>query len=98
MARRAATVLPCEWRAPVPADSVSETWRPRSGPASAILTNEVSTPRPARNALQAAIETSFLEDVTGPLADAVNRITGCGDCAGHLARGKKLVRHIINTA
>jgi LuxR family maltose regulon positive regulatory protein len=38
------------------------------------------------------IETSFLEEVTGPLADAVTGIHGCGDMLADLARRNCFVR------
>jgi LuxR family maltose regulon positive regulatory protein len=54
------------------------------------LTNEVlhRQPEPQRRLL---IETSFLEEVTGPLADAVTGMTGCGDMLASLARENSFV-------
>jgi LuxR family maltose regulon positive regulatory protein len=37
------------------------------------------------------IETSFLDEVTGPLADAVTGMTGCGDVLADLARDNSFV-------
>ncbi len=45
-------------------------------------------PAPRRRLL---IETSFLDEVTGPLADAVTGMTGCGDALADLARGNSFV-------
>jgi LuxR family maltose regulon positive regulatory protein len=54
------------------------------------LVNEVlhRQPEPQRKLL---IETSFLEEVTGPLADAVTGMTGCGDMLAGLARENSFV-------
>jgi LuxR family maltose regulon positive regulatory protein len=45
-------------------------------------------PEPQRRLL---IETSFLDEVTGPLADAVTGMTGCGDMLADLARHNSFV-------
>jgi LuxR family maltose regulon positive regulatory protein len=45
-------------------------------------------PGPHRRLL---IETSFLDEVTGPLADAVTGMTGCGDVLADLARDNSFV-------
>src|SRR6202035_4216714 len=37
------------------------------------------------------VETSFLDEVTGPLADAVTGIPGCGDVLADLARSNSFV-------
>ncbi|MGH3170496.1 MAG: LuxR C-terminal-related transcriptional regulator, partial [Trebonia sp.] len=54
------------------------------------LVNEVLQhhPEPQRRLL---IETSFLDEVTGPLADAVTGMTGCGDMLAGLARENAFV-------
>jgi LuxR family transcriptional regulator, maltose regulon positive regulatory protein len=54
------------------------------------LVNEVfrRQPEPQRRLL---IETSFLGEVTGPLADAVTGMTGCGDMLAGLARENSFV-------
>jgi LuxR family maltose regulon positive regulatory protein len=40
---------------------------------------------------QLLVETSFLDEVTGPLADAVTGISGCGDILADLARSNSFV-------
>ena len=54
------------------------------------LVNEVirRQPEPCRRLL---IETSFLDEVTGPLADAITGMTGCGDMLTDLARSNSFV-------
>ena len=54
------------------------------------LVNEVirRQPEPYRRLL---IETSFLDEVTGPLADAITGMTGCGDMLTDLARSNSFV-------
>jgi LuxR family maltose regulon positive regulatory protein len=54
------------------------------------LVNEVlrQLPEPQRRLL---IETSFLDEVTGPLADAVTGMTGCAEMLAGLARGNSFV-------
>jgi LuxR family maltose regulon positive regulatory protein len=54
------------------------------------LVNEVirCQPEPFRRLL---IETSFLDEVTGPLADAITGMTGCGDMLTDLARSNAFV-------
>ena len=54
------------------------------------LVNEVirRQPEPFRRLL---IETSFLDEVTGPLADAITGMTGCGDMLTDLARSNSFV-------
>ena len=51
-------------------------------------------PEPHRRLL---IETSFLDEVTGPLADAVTGMAGCGDMLADLAR-EQLLRHTARPA
>ena len=72
-----------------PADLVSELALD-PGSIGEYLTNEVlyRQPEPQRRLL---IETSFLEEVTGPLADAVTGMTGCGDMLASLARENSFV-------
>src|SRR6476661_3938021 len=72
-----------------PADLVSELALD-PGSIGEYLTNEVlyRQPEPQRRLL---IETSFLEAVTGPLADAVTGMTGCGDMLASLARENSFV-------
>jgi LuxR family maltose regulon positive regulatory protein len=72
-----------------PADFVSELALD-PGSIGEYLTNEVlhRQPEPQRRLL---IETSFLEEVTGPLADAVTGMTGCGDMLASLARENSFV-------
>ncbi len=72
-----------------PADFVSELALD-PGSIGEYLTNEVlhRLPEPQRRLL---IETSFLEEVTGPLADAVTGMTGCGDMLANLARENSFV-------
>src|SRR5215468_6433650 len=66
-----------------PADFVSELALD-PGSIGEYLVNEVlrDQPEPQRTLL---IETSFLDEVTGPLADAVTGMTGCGDMLVGLA-------------
>jgi len=54
------------------------------------LVNEVirCQPEPFRRLL---IETSFLDELTGPLADAITGMTGCGDMLTDLARSNSFV-------
>ena len=72
-----------------PADFVSELALD-PGSIGEYLTNEVlhRQPEPQRRLL---IETSFLDEVTGPLADAVTGMTGCGDMLASLARENSFV-------
>jgi len=72
-----------------PADFVSELALDR-GSIGEYLVNEVllRQPEPQRRLL---IETSFLEEVTGPLAHAVTGMTGCGDMLADLARENSFV-------
>jgi LuxR family maltose regulon positive regulatory protein len=72
-----------------PADFVSELALD-PGSIGEYLVNEVlyRQPEPQRRLL---IETSFLDEVTGPLADAVTGMTGCGDMLADLARGNSFV-------
>jgi LuxR family maltose regulon positive regulatory protein len=72
-----------------PADFVSELALD-PGSIGEYLVNEVLSdqPEPQRKLL---IETSFLDEVTGPLADAVTGMTGCGDMLAGLARANAFV-------
>jgi LuxR family maltose regulon positive regulatory protein len=72
-----------------PADFVSELAMD-PGSIGEYLVNEVlrDQPEPQRKLL---IETSFLDEVTGPLADAVTGMTGCGDMLAGLARANAFV-------
>jgi len=72
-----------------PADFVSELALD-PGSIGEYLVNEVlrDQPEPQRKLL---IETSFLEEVTGPLADTVTGMTGCGDMLAGLARANAFV-------
>ncbi|HET9968466.1 MAG TPA: hypothetical protein VFQ68_09520, partial [Streptosporangiaceae bacterium] len=72
-----------------PADFVTELALD-PGSIGEYLVNEVlrDQPEPQRTLL---IETSFLEEVTGPLADAVTGLTGCGDMLAGLARANAFV-------
>jgi LuxR family transcriptional regulator, maltose regulon positive regulatory protein len=72
-----------------PADFVSELALD-PGSIGEYLVNEVlyRQPEPQRRLL---IETSFLDEVTGPLADAVTGMTGCGDMLADLARENSFV-------
>jgi LuxR family transcriptional regulator, maltose regulon positive regulatory protein len=72
-----------------PADFVSELALD-PGSIGEYLVNEVlrGQPEPQRKLL---IETSFLDEVTGPLADAVTGMTGCGDMLAGLARDNAFV-------
>jgi len=72
-----------------PADFVSELALD-PGSIGEYLVNEVlyRQPEPQRRLL---IETSFLDEVTGPLADAVTGMTGCGDMLAELARENSFV-------
>jgi LuxR family transcriptional regulator, maltose regulon positive regulatory protein len=72
-----------------PADFVSELALD-PGSIGEYLVNEVlrHQPEPQRRLL---IETSFLSEVTGPLADAVTGMTGCGDMLVGLARENAFV-------
>ena len=72
-----------------PADFVSELALD-PGSIGEYLVNEVllRQPEPQRRLL---IETSFLEEVTGPLAHAVTGMTGCGDMLADLARENSFV-------
>jgi LuxR family maltose regulon positive regulatory protein len=67
-----------------PSDFVSELAM-NSGSIGEYLVNEVldQQPEPQRMML---IQTSFLDEVTGPLADTVTGMTGCGDMLAGLAR------------
>jgi len=72
-----------------PADFVSELALD-PGSIGEYLVNEVlrDQPEPQRKLL---IETSFLDEVTGPLADTVTGMTGCGDMLAGLARANAFV-------
>jgi LuxR family maltose regulon positive regulatory protein len=72
-----------------PADFVSELALD-PGSIGEYLVNEVlyRQPEPQRRLL---IETSFLDEVTGPLADAVTGMTGCADMLADLARENSFV-------
>ena len=72
-----------------PADFVSELALD-PGSIGEYLVNEVlrEQPEPQRKLL---IETSFLDEVTGPLAEAVTGMTGCGDMLAELARANAFV-------
>jgi LuxR family maltose regulon positive regulatory protein len=72
-----------------PADFVSELALD-PGSIGEYLVNEVlrRQPEPQHRLL---IETSFLDEVTGPLADAVTGMTGCGDMLADLARENSFV-------
>lgn len=72
-----------------PADFVSELALD-PGSIGEYLINEVlrDQPEPQRKLL---IETSFLDEVTGPLADTVTGMTGCGDMLAGLARANAFV-------
>jgi LuxR family maltose regulon positive regulatory protein len=72
-----------------PADFVSELALD-PGSIGEYLVNEVlrHQPEPQRRLL---IETSFLPEVTGPLADAITGMTGCGDMLVGLARENAFV-------
>jgi LuxR family transcriptional regulator, maltose regulon positive regulatory protein len=72
-----------------PADFVSELALD-PGSIGEYLVDEVlgQQPEPRRRLL---IETSFLDEVTGPLADAVTGLTGCGDMLADLARENSFV-------
>jgi LuxR family maltose regulon positive regulatory protein len=72
-----------------PADFVSELALD-VGSIGEYLVNEVirRQPEPSRRLL---IETSFLDEVTGPLADAITGMTGCGDMLTDLARSNSFV-------
>jgi LuxR family transcriptional regulator, maltose regulon positive regulatory protein len=72
-----------------PADFVTELALD-PGSIGEYLVNEVlrEQPEPQRTLL---IETSFLDEVTGPLADAVTGLTGCGDMLAGLARANAFV-------
>jgi LuxR family maltose regulon positive regulatory protein len=72
-----------------PADFVSELALD-PGSIGEYLVNEVlrHQPEPRRKLL---IQTSFLDEVTGPLADAVTGMTGCGDMLVGLARENAFV-------
>ena len=73
-----------------PADFVSELALD-PGSIGEYLVDEVlrRQPEPQRRLL---IETSFLDEVTGPLADAVTGMTGCGDMLAEPRAGER-VRH-----
>jgi len=72
-----------------PADFVTELALD-PGSIGEYLVNEVlrDQPEPQRTLL---VETSFLDEVTGPLADAVTGLTGCGDMLAGLARANAFV-------
>jgi len=72
-----------------PSDFVSELALD-PGSIGEYLVNEVlhRQPEPQRRLL---IDTSFLDVVTGPLADAVTGMTGCGDMLADLARENSFV-------
>jgi LuxR family transcriptional regulator, maltose regulon positive regulatory protein len=72
-----------------PADFVSELALD-PGSIGEYLVDEVlgQQPEPRRRLL---IETSFLDEVTGPLADAVTGMTGCGEMLADLARENSFV-------
>jgi LuxR family transcriptional regulator, maltose regulon positive regulatory protein len=72
-----------------PADFVSELALD-PGSIGEYLVDEVlgQQPEPRRRLL---IQTSFLDEVTGPLADAVTGMTGCGDMLADLARENSFV-------
>ena len=72
-----------------PADFVTELALD-PGSIGEYLVNEVlrDQPEPQRTLL---VETSFLDEVTGPLADAVTGLTGCGDMLAGLARDNAFV-------
>jgi LuxR family maltose regulon positive regulatory protein len=72
-----------------PADFVSELALD-PGSIGEYLVNEVlrEQPEPQRRLL---IETSFLDEVTGPLAGAVTGMTGCGEMLAGLARANAFV-------
>jgi LuxR family transcriptional regulator, maltose regulon positive regulatory protein len=72
-----------------PADFVSELALD-PGSIGEYLVNEVlrHQPEPQHRLL---IQTSFLDEVTGPLADAVTGLTGCGDMLAGLARENAFV-------
>ena len=72
-----------------PSDFVSE-FALDAGSIGEYLVNEVirRQPEPCRRLL---LETSFLDEVTGPLADAITGMTGCGDMLTDLARSNSFV-------
>jgi len=72
-----------------PADFVSELALD-PGSIGEYLVNEVlrEQPEPQRKLL---VETSFLDEITGPLADAVTGMTSCGDMLAGLARANAFV-------
>jgi LuxR family transcriptional regulator, maltose regulon positive regulatory protein len=72
-----------------PSDFVSELALD-AGSIGEYLVNEVirRQPEPCRRLL---LETSFLDEVTGPLADAITGMTGCGDMLTDLARSNSFV-------
>ncbi|HEV2934713.1 MAG TPA: LuxR C-terminal-related transcriptional regulator [Streptosporangiaceae bacterium] len=72
-----------------PADFVSELALD-PGSIGEYLVNEVLHRQPERQR-KLLIETSFLGEVTGPLADAVTGMAGCGDMLADLARENSFV-------
>jgi LuxR family maltose regulon positive regulatory protein len=72
-----------------PADFVSELALDR-GSIGEYLVDEVLShqPEPQQRLL---VETSFLDEVTGPLADAVTGLSGCGEMLADLARDNSFV-------
>jgi LuxR family transcriptional regulator, maltose regulon positive regulatory protein len=72
-----------------PADFVSELALD-PGSIGEYLINEVLREQPEAQR-KLLIETSFLHEVTGPLADAVTGMTGCGDMLAGLARDNGFV-------
>src|SRR5690242_12916076 len=72
-----------------PADFVSELALD-PGSIGEYLVDEVLRQQPEAQR-RLLVETSFLDEVTGPLADAVTGMTGCGDMLADLARDNSFV-------
>ena len=72
-----------------PSEFVSELAM-NSGSIGEYLVNEVLDQLPERQRMM-LIQTSFLDEVTGPLADTITSMTGCGDMLAGLARENSFV-------
>ena len=75
--------------APSPGDFVSDLALDQ-GSIGEYLVDEVLRHRPA-DERRLLIETSFLDEVTGPLAEAVTGMSGCGEMLAQLARDNSFV-------
>jgi LuxR family maltose regulon positive regulatory protein len=72
-----------------PAECLSELAYDRGSPGEYLMAEVLAAqPEPVRRML---VETSFLDEVTGPLADAVTGLDGCADLLAGLARSNSFV-------